>query len=316
MQFLVVHLAVLLYFLFEIAGSLRKLGKRGDLELPVIPHGRTVQRTFPAALVFPAVKVVSPAGAVGMDAATHREVLLVQLEHADVAELIAVGIEELVVVDIVVLAENPLAVRAEIGLCGFAFDLVMERFLPLVGVRKIELVGKEEPGRNHGSGENDRVDDAINAGPRRFDGGDFVGALHQAEGHQNCQQHDQRCDVVQQIRSDIEQVLGYEDRRNPIAENIAQEFKQSEYQDQDEEGRENHRQIDEEISQDIVVDQGGKAGAEYPATGGNTFKGVLGTSHQSGLQQGRMLLARAPPRPQLERTLFGAEEQEEPQRKE
>ena len=73
-----------------------------------------------------------------------REVRLVELKHADVAELIAVGIEELVVVDVVVLAENPFAVGAEIGLRRLAFDLVVERFLPLVGVRQIELVGEEE----------------------------------------------------------------------------------------------------------------------------------------------------------------------------
>ena len=49
---------------------------------------------------------------------------------------------------------------------------------------------------------------AVNAGARRFDRSDFVGALHQAEGHKNGQQHDQWRHVVEQIGSDVQQVLG------------------------------------------------------------------------------------------------------------
>ena len=75
------------------------------------------------------------------------KVVRIELKDGDVAELVAVGIEELVVVDVVVLAENPSAVGAEVGLRRLAFDLVVEGFLAVVGVRHIELVGEKHSRR-------------------------------------------------------------------------------------------------------------------------------------------------------------------------
>ena len=95
-------------------------------------------------LVDPAIQIFGPVGAVGVDAARDGEARGVELEDGDVAELVAIGIEELVVVDVVVLAENPFAIGAQVGLRRLALDLVVQRFLALVGVGQVELVGKEQ----------------------------------------------------------------------------------------------------------------------------------------------------------------------------
>ena len=94
--------------------------------------------------VDPAAQIVGPVGAVGVDALGDGEAGGVELKDGEVGELIAVRIEELVIVNVVVLAENPAAVGTQIGLRRFAFNLVVQRFLSLVGVGQIELVGKEQ----------------------------------------------------------------------------------------------------------------------------------------------------------------------------
>jgi hypothetical protein len=88
-------------------------------------------------------------GAVGVNAAGDGEAGAIDLKDGDVAELVAVGIEELVVVDVVVLAENPFAVGTQVGLRRLALDLVVQRFLALVGVRQIKLVGEKQSHRQH-----------------------------------------------------------------------------------------------------------------------------------------------------------------------
>ncbi len=78
--------------------------------------------------------------AIGIDAARQLESCGIELEYREVAKLVAIGVEKLVVVNIGVLAEDPLAVRIQIGLRRLALNLVAQRVLPLVRVGKIKLV--------------------------------------------------------------------------------------------------------------------------------------------------------------------------------
>src|SRR5580658_10829773 len=93
-------------------------------------------------------------GAVGVDAAGDVEAGLIELKNCDIAELVAIGIEKLVVVDVVVLTENPFAVGAEVGLGRLAFDLVVQSLLALVGAGQVELVG-EKQSYGHYAGSHD-----------------------------------------------------------------------------------------------------------------------------------------------------------------
>ena len=132
--------------------------------------------------------------AVGGDAVRDLEGVRIELEHGDAAENIAVGIEELIVVNVGVLAEDPLAVGAQVGLRRFALDAVAQCVLPLVGVGKIELVGEKEHARDQSGSEQHRNNDPVKADAGSLDGGDFVRALQQAKRDQHRQQHAERRD--------------------------------------------------------------------------------------------------------------------------
>jgi len=65
-----------------------------------------------------------------------------------------------------------------------AFDLVVQRLLPFVGMRQIELVGEEKsdaskPRLHH------RGDNAIDARAGSFHRRNLIAALHQTEGDQH-----------------------------------------------------------------------------------------------------------------------------------
>ena len=83
----------------------------------------------------------------------------------------------MIVVDRRVLAKDPLAVRPQVGLCGPAFDEIAERVLPLVGVRKIDLIGEEQNTGDQCRGDQHRHNDPVEADPGGFDGGDLVRPL-------------------------------------------------------------------------------------------------------------------------------------------
>ena len=176
----------------------------------------------------PAIQIVGPAGALSVDAARDGEAGSIKLKHSNVTKLVAIGIEQLVVVDVVVLSKNPFAVRAQIGLRRFPFNLIVQRFLTLVGVGQVELVGKKYPRRQHGGGYDDRGNNAVDAGSRGLDRRNLVRPLHQAKRHQHRQQHDQGSHVVKQVGRYVQQILGDYSGRNLVAQNISQQLEERE----------------------------------------------------------------------------------------
>ena len=82
-------------------------------------------------------------GAVGVDAAGQLEGGRIEFKDGYSAEAIGIGIEYLVVVNLVALAEDPFAVGLQIGLRGLALDLVAQDLLALVGVRNVGLIKNE-----------------------------------------------------------------------------------------------------------------------------------------------------------------------------
>jgi len=122
----------------------------------------------------------------------------VQLKDGNTGELVSIGIKKLVIVNVVILSKDPLAIRAKIGLRRLAFDLVVQRLLPFVGMRQIEL----------------------DAHAGSFHRRDLIAALHQAEGDQHRQQYHQRCHAIQQIRGDIQQIFRHDDGRRLVAQNV------------------------------------------------------------------------------------------------
>ena len=73
--------------------------------------------------------------------------------------------------------------------------------------------------------------------------------LHQAQRDQHRQQNAQVQNVVEKKGRDVEQVLAYDQRRNPVAQDVSQQLKESEHLQQHEERRQDHGQIDHKIPQ-------------------------------------------------------------------
>src|SRR5208282_1362288 len=197
-------------FFLEVGGRFGQFGESGGIELAIALDSGAVQAALPSLLVNPPAHGVRPVCPVGGDAVRDLEGVRIELENGDTAENIAVGVEELIVVDIGVLAEDPLAVGTKVGLGGLALDLVAERVLPLVGVGKIELVGKKEHAGDQARSDQDRNDDAVKTDAGSLDRRDFVSPLQQTESDQHRQQHAERRNrIVKEVGCDVEQVFAH-----------------------------------------------------------------------------------------------------------
>src|SRR5438105_9284550 len=108
----------------------------------VVANGRAVKGTLPSCSAHPAMQAFVPACAVSVNAVAELEGRGIELEDREIAELVSVGVEQLVVIDRRMLAKNPLAIWVQIGLRWAALDFVQERVLPFIRVRQIELIGK------------------------------------------------------------------------------------------------------------------------------------------------------------------------------
>ena len=79
----------------------------------------------------------------GMDTAGELKRCGIELKDGDSAEAVGVRIEDLVVVNLVGLAKNPLAIGLQVGLRRLALDLVAQDLLAPVGVRNVGLIEDE-----------------------------------------------------------------------------------------------------------------------------------------------------------------------------
>ena len=83
------------------------------------------------------------------------------------------------------LSGNPLAVGAEEGLGGSAFDDGEEGFLAAVGGGEVELVEGEERGGDDGGEDEHGGDDAVEADAGGLHGGELRRAGERAEGDED-----------------------------------------------------------------------------------------------------------------------------------
>src|SRR5262249_47553546 len=143
-QFLVIHLRRLLDFLLEISRCFADGLESRNIVDAIVLNGSAAQVALPTFGADPLVQATIPMRAVGVYPMRKLERSGVELKDGKAAEQVPIGIEELIVVDIRMLAKNPLAIRIQISLRRFALDQVAERVLPLVGVRKIKLVEEKQ----------------------------------------------------------------------------------------------------------------------------------------------------------------------------
>jgi hypothetical protein len=182
-QLFVAHLGGLAHLFLEVGGRLAHLRERGHFERLIVVDSGTAELSAPALFVHPAIQLVRPVGPLGEQPLCDLESMRIKLKDRHTAELVPVGIEELIVVNIGMLAEDPLLIGPQVGLGRLSLDPVAQRVLPFVGMRQVKLIEGKQTARRHGRCQSHGHNDAIDAGARCFDGGDFVGPLHQAEGN-------------------------------------------------------------------------------------------------------------------------------------
>ena len=253
LQLFIIHFRGLLDFFLEVAGVLVQFIEGCHLEGPIILDGSARQNAHPTLLEDPLVQPLVPMGVGGEDAARELEGVRVKLEDRDPAELVGVGIENLVVENVVVLPENPLAVSLQVGLRRFTLDLVAQDFLFPVGARDVELIKNKHGRGKNGAHHNHRKRGAIDADAGGLHGRQLAGFLQQAEGDQHGQQYRDRRHHVKQRWAQVQQVLRQHDYRHFVADDVGQQFEEGEYQRQNQERCQHHPQIQSEVAQDHVV---------------------------------------------------------------
>src|SRR5207249_236130 len=137
------------HFFLEVSGWLTDGGESGHLEGAVVAHGGTMHASLPALSADPALQPLLPVRLVGIDPVGQLESRGVELKYRKAAELVAVGIEQLVVVNRGMPAKNPFAVGIQVGLRRLTLDKVAECVLTLVSMGKIKLVEEEQTSRQH-----------------------------------------------------------------------------------------------------------------------------------------------------------------------
>ena len=101
-------------FAREVRGRLIEFRKLHHLKLRVARDGCTLKIANPAGLQNPGVLLWFPGSARSVDAAAQRKILRVELKDAQAAEEDAVGVEELIVINLRVIAEDPAVLWLEI----------------------------------------------------------------------------------------------------------------------------------------------------------------------------------------------------------
>jgi hypothetical protein len=125
----------------------------------------------------------------------------IELEDGEVGELVAVGIEELVVEDAaglagLRLAEDPILLGMQNGLRRAALDDVAQRLLPAVGLGQIVLVEEEQAHGRMAAMDNGNHQ-PVKADAGGLHGDEFAVAVEHAEGDQHGDEHRQRRDLVE-----------------------------------------------------------------------------------------------------------------------
>src|SRR5208283_2294185 len=319
-QFLIIHLRRLLHFLLEVAGVFAQFVEGCDVEGAVILDGCPVQGSRPTLFKDPLLEAVFPVSAFGVDAARELEGIRVKLEDRNPAEVVGVGIEHLVIVNFVALSQNPLAVSLQISLGGLALDLVAQDLLFPVGVWNIDLVENEQPHSKKGAEHNYRKGSAIDAHSAGLHGRQLARLFHQPEGNEHGEHDRQRRNRIDERRAHVPEVLSLNDRGDPIAHDVGQQFEVGEDQHNDQTGGNNHRQVQGEVAQDHVIQDQRETGAETALmqrrNGSRAREHRLPALHGETLQ---LLLCRLPPATQsaeFDGHLIQSPQQKQPAKKE
>src|SRR6267143_2811341 len=142
-----VHLKRLPHLAVEIAGRLGQFLRSRRGKTLIMRNGAVGEIPHPASLEHPNMLRFRPPGTRRENAAAQLEIRWINFQNAKSSEQVLGRIKEIVIVNLVVFAEDP-ALRMSVSLWGPSLDLIMQGVLPLVCIRKIGVIK-----RDHGSRE-------------------------------------------------------------------------------------------------------------------------------------------------------------------
>ena len=260
-------------FAVEVRRRLDEFGESGDLEGRVTLDGAFGEIADPAGFEDPGFLGVEPTGASGEDTAAHVEGGGVEFDNGETAEEFFIGVEEIVVVDLVVFPKNP-ALRAGVGLRRPAFDDGAESVLTLVGVGEIGVIEDEEREGDGEASEKERNGEAVEGNATGLEGDNFVVLAEDAEGDENAHESAEGRELIDGIRDEVTEIIDDDHEGDVVAADVFGEFEEGEDFEQEEEGDHDDEEVVEEAAKDIEIDDGGKAGVR-----GGEVGTVFGTSH-------------------------------------
>lgn len=277
-----VHLKGLDDFAIEVRRRFDEFGESGDLEGRIADDGVAGEIADPTGFEEPGVLVVEPASAGGENAAADLEGGGIQFEDGKAAEEFFFGVEEIVVVDLVILAKNP-ALRAGVGLGRATLDDGAVGVLTLVGVGKIGVVEDEKSGGNGDTGEENRNGEAVEGDAAGFEGDDFVVLAEDAEGDEDGDEGAERSELVNGIGDEIAEVVDDDHERDVVAADVFGQFEEGEDFEEEEEGHHDDEEVVEEAAEEIEIDDGRETGVRGKRRGAVFSAGVGNTGADESL---------------------------------
>src|SRR6267143_1022451 len=249
------HLERLSNLPVEITGGLSELWQRSNWRKSLVPDNRAVRKiSHPTPFESPHLLALRPPRARRKDAAPHLKRRRIDFQHREPAKKVLRGVEEIVIVDFIVFTEDP-SLRVGVDLRRAAFDQVVKRVLPLVGIGQVGIVEND-----HGCGQGQpckkqRHGQTIHTDAAGLDGHDFIVLAHDPQRHEYRDQRPQRRELIEQIGSKVAEIIDHDKERNAVARNVVEKLEKGEGLKKKDERPHQQRKIIKETPQYIHVQQ-------------------------------------------------------------
>jgi hypothetical protein len=243
----------------EVGGRLGEFGESGNGEGCVADDAGSGKIADPAGFKDPGLFGVEPARAGGEDAAAHLEGGGIEFEDGEAAEKFFVGIEEIKIVNLGIVTENP-ALGTGVSLRRLALDDGAKRVLALVGVGEIGVVQDEEDGGNGEASEEEREGESIEGEAAGLEGDDFIVFAENAEGDEHGDESAERGELVNGVGDEEAEIVDDDHEGDVVAADVFCQLEEGEDFEEEEERDHDEHEVVKETAEEIEVNDGWKAG--------------------------------------------------------
>ena len=126
--------------------------------------------------------------------------------------------------------------------------------MPAVRERQVDLVEGEQGNGDDGGQHHDGSDQAIDRNTACFHCGQFAGPGQGAKGDQHREESAERCEVIEHVRNQVQQVVAYCDQCSAVSDDVAEQFKEAEKERQHDEADQDEGKRGEEFPQNVIIE--------------------------------------------------------------